>query len=517
MANLMSFSVTPQEQIRVKLFMLAGKKFDPRGAPDLIMLFVFLGIYLFNFAAVLFMLWNHKYPPLKSKNPILMLFIFLSSIFWLAGDLQVNGHAPLKGTPFTNCKFFGVWMHVLMGVSVMSSLIGLRSYGLYRVFCKGRPFRGVALYVSVAITVSFILSFGIISQALPAPISVYYMDLVDMCFFGPEYRAGLITFVWVNWAAVIAINWRIRHINCSFNETREIFLACGVVFLVLIGMTTLTYVVPEFALEARYRILATSMNHFGAISVWWLLLYKPMYECLTNRQGYLDEWMRKLRQDGQQEAYHYDAGSLIGNTTLRGDYSYVQQKQDGYRLSVLNATGNTNTHYDNKNSMCITSAGCDEAIIETVDVAAGRDHGDATHLPSSQPESPVCSHNGDIQIGIRHNDSASNLVDIEHSGAAKPSSPPAVPSKRSVEISTARWPRPPPLTNGKKTWERLGSVVDRFGAPASSSSLPSQNPTMPYTPIINFPEPAATRPLRRAPTQDSNLDDPFDLNKRRLI
>ncbi|KAJ2889644.1 hypothetical protein GGI21_006487, partial [Coemansia aciculifera] len=58
MANLMSFSLTPQEELRVKLFMLAGKKFDPRGTPDLVMLFVFLAIYLFNFAAVLFMLWN---------------------------------------------------------------------------------------------------------------------------------------------------------------------------------------------------------------------------------------------------------------------------------------------------------------------------------------------------------------------------------------------------------------------------------------------------------------------------
>ncbi|KAJ1657783.1 hypothetical protein GGF38_004351 [Coemansia sp. RSA 25] len=460
------------------------------------------------------MLWNRKYPPLKSKNPILMTFIFLSSIFWLAGDMQVNGHAPLKGTPFENCKFFGVWMHVLMGVSVMSSLIGLRSYGLYRVFCRGRPFRGVALYVSVAITILFMLSFGIISQALPASVSVYYMDYVDMCYFGPEYRAGLISFVWINWAAVIAINWRIRHINCSFNETREIFMACGVVFLVLIGMTTLTYVVPEFALESRYRILATGMNHFGAITVWWLLLYKPMYECLTNRQGYLDEWMRKLRQDGQQEAYHYDAGSLIGNTTLRGDFSYVQHKQDEYRLSVLNNNSNNNAttaqYDDNKNSMCITR-GCDEAIIETVEVVGDRRV--ASQVSSPQPDSPVCSHNGD---NMHHNDSASNLVDL----VPYEQPPPPVPAKRSVEISTARWPRPPAPTSNKKPWEKLGSVVDRFGAPASSPSLlppHTTSSTKPYTPIIHFPEPAATRPVRRTPTQDSNLDDPFNANKRRLI
>ncbi|KAJ2756851.1 hypothetical protein GGI19_000506 [Coemansia pectinata] len=506
MANLMSFSVTPQELLRVKFFLIAGKKLDPRGASDLIMVFVFLAIYLFNFAAVLFMLWNRKYPPLKSKNPILMTFIFLSSIFWFAGDLQVNGHAPLKGTPFVHCKFFGVWMHVLMGVSVMSSLIGLRSYGLYRVFCKGRPFRGVALYVSVIITVLVMLAYGIITQALPEPISVYYMDYVDVCFFHAGYRAGLITFVWVNWAAVIAINWRIRHINCSFNETREIFLACVVVFLVLIGMTTLSYVVPEFALDARYRILATSMNHFGAITVWWLIMYKPLYECLTNRQRYLDEWMRKLRQDGQQEAYHYDAGSLIGNTTLRGDYSYVQNKQESHRLTVLGESG-YNNDFDNKGTV-IGNTACDEAIIETTDMIIGCDRV-TSQVSSPQPDSPVCSHNGDIELAIHRNNSSSNLVEFSASA------PPPVPPKRSVEISTARWPRPPPPVSNKKPWEKLGSVVDRFGAPATSSSLPTS--TKPYTPIIHFPEPAATRPLRRNPTQDSNLDDPFSPNKRRLI
>ncbi|KAJ2900326.1 hypothetical protein IWW38_000585 [Coemansia aciculifera] len=458
MANLMSFSLTPQEEVRVKLFMLAGKKFDPRGAPDLIMLLVILSIYVFNFAAVLFMLWNRKYPPLKSKNPILMTCIFLSSIFWLASDLQVNGHAPLKGTPFVHCKFFGVWVHLLMGVTVMSSLIGLRSYGLYYVFCRGRPYRGVPLYVSVALVALFILIFGIISQALPASMSVYYMDYVDMCYFDPKYVAGIFTYVWVNWLMVLAINWRIRHINCSFNETREVFCACSVVFLVLIGTTTITYALPEFALRARYRILLTSMNHFGAITVWWLLLYKPMYECLFNRQRYLDDWMHKLRQDGQQEAYHYDAGSLVGTTTLYGESYVKQNKQDGHRLSDSNGADINN--------------------------------------------------NDDIQLVMHHhtNDSASNLMDVPQP-AMLLTPLPQVPQK--------------PVSTSKKPWGKtLGGGVDRFGA--SSSIVPPPSPlampmSQPYTPIINFTEPAATRPVRRNPTKDTTLDDPFDLNKRRLI
>ncbi|KAJ2825406.1 hypothetical protein GGI24_003170 [Coemansia furcata] len=238
------------------------------------------------------------------------------------------------------------------------------------------------------------------------------------------------------------------------------------------------------------------MNHFGAITVWWMIMYKPLYECLTNRQRYLDEWMRKLRQDGQQEAYHYDAGSLIGNTTLRGDFSYVQNKHESHRLTVLGVS-----EYDNKGTVT-GKLSCDEAIIET-DAIGDRLNSQA---PSSQPESPVCSHNGDIELAIHRNNSYSNLVDTISSADEPP--------KRSIEISTARWPRPPPQVSSKKPWEKLGSVVDRFGAPATTSS---PNVPKPYTPIINFPEPAATRPLRHTPTQDANHDGVFSANKRQLL
>ncbi|KAJ2889292.1 hypothetical protein GGI21_006631, partial [Coemansia aciculifera] len=127
---------------------------------------------------------------------------------------------------------------------------------------------------------------------------------------------------------------------------------------------------------------------------------------------------------------------------------------------------------------------------------------------ASRNASPSSSHKDDIQLVMHHhtNDSASNLMDVPQP-AMLLTPLPQVPQK--------------PVSTSKKPWGKtLGGGVDRFGA--SSSIVPPPSPLampilQPYTPIINFTEPAATRPVRRNPTKDTNLDDPFDLNKRRLI
>ncbi|KAI7823492.1 hypothetical protein BX661DRAFT_186730, partial [Kickxella alabastrina] len=112
---------------------------DPRGKPDMIMLIFFSVIYCFDFFVLAYMLWNKKYPPIKSKNPILMTILMLISMTWFVGDLQSNGHVPLANTPLTNCKAFGF----------VCALTALRAYGLYRVFYLNLPYHSLGLYLPV--------------------------------------------------------------------------------------------------------------------------------------------------------------------------------------------------------------------------------------------------------------------------------------------------------------------------------------------------------------------------------
>ncbi|KAJ2446955.1 hypothetical protein GGF42_005563, partial [Coemansia sp. RSA 2424] len=237
----MSFSITKSEEVRVILASWGKQHLDPRQAADLIMVIVISVVYFIQLLAVIYMLWNRSYPPIKAKNPGLMTCVFISSVMWFTGDIQANGHAPLKGTPLQNCKAFGVWIRVLLGVCGMSALIGLRSYGLYRVFCRNLAYRGLGFYIPFIVTSAFMVIYGIVLQALPANITIRYMEPVDLCYYNDKYKASLYALLWLTWVIIAALNWCTRNIKSSFNETREILFACVIVFGVLIFMTVMSY------------------------------------------------------------------------------------------------------------------------------------------------------------------------------------------------------------------------------------------------------------------------------------
>ncbi|KAJ1946412.1 hypothetical protein GGF37_001178 [Kickxella alabastrina] len=104
MENQLSFSVTESELNRVISSKLARVTVDPRGQADMTMLIIIASAYCLDVLAVVYMLWNRKYPPIKSKSPIIMAMMMAISIIWFVGDLQANGHVPLA-VPLANCLF----------------------------------------------------------------------------------------------------------------------------------------------------------------------------------------------------------------------------------------------------------------------------------------------------------------------------------------------------------------------------------------------------------------------------
>ncbi|KAJ2115124.1 hypothetical protein IW146_002554 [Coemansia sp. RSA 922] len=475
MGNAMSFSVTAEEEARVQIFKSQGMVLEPRQAGDLVLVIVITLVYFFQLLAVLFMLWNRKYPPIKAKNPWMMLPIFVAYIFWFVGDLQINGHAPLKGTALEKCKAFGVWLHLLLGIYPVSAFIGLRSYSLYQVFCRNLPFRGFQLYASVAFIVGSLLTFGIVTEALPVSKTTLYLDGLDMCNFSSGFQAAIFAYVWVSWAAVAALNWRIRNIKSSFNESREITVACAIVFGVLTFVTTLSYVEPTYPLNLKWRILTTSLNHFSAIATWWLPMAVPLYKCLTNREEYQKQWMLKLRQDGLQRAYHVNTESTDGVSAPGESYSYLHRPLSNH-VAALNkelgsATANGEFFYSPTNE-----TGMEKAITQ---------NRTAKHVSSAS------SGNDDGEVGVHLNSSNSNLV------------------QRSQLPSAS-----------KRPWDKLTNAVNNIGGPSLSSasnlsaSVSPSTATQPYTPIINFAEPASNAPQRSNVTQ---VKSKYSTDGRQLI
>ncbi|KAJ2357536.1 hypothetical protein IWW50_005134 [Coemansia erecta] len=319
MGNRLSFALTASEQQRVKMAQALDMHLDPRGAADWIMIIVITIVYSIDVLAVLFMLWNRTYSPIKCKSPILMSCMIVSGILWFAGDIQTNGHAPLEHTALTNCKAFGVWVRILLGVCTLSALIAMRAYGLFRVFCKNRPFRGWGLYRPYAVFCLCMVVYGIVSQVVSPSVTIHYMAVVDICYYESGFKASLFALVWVTWLIVAFLSWRIRNIKSSFNEARESLVACSAVFAVLIFTTVMHYTSPLFPLNVRLRILTTSFDHLATNVFWWSVMAVPLFNCLVRRDRYLAEWTAKLRADGLQRMY--DVPSPEG-TNAKGSSVY---------------------------------------------------------------------------------------------------------------------------------------------------------------------------------------------------
>ncbi|KAI9503848.1 hypothetical protein GGI25_005770 [Coemansia spiralis] len=329
MGNTLSFTTTKSEVLRVVAGSAYGQKVDPRGTADIVMIVVISIVYFVDVLAALYLLWNRRYPPLKSKSPVIMTMCIVASVLWFAGDIQVNGHAPLEGTPMAECKAFGVWMRVLLGVCTLSALVALRSYGLYRVFCRNLPYSGIGLYLPFVIYCVCILVYGIVSQVLSARTTIHYMPVLDICYYEPGYKASLFALLWVTWIFVALINWRIRHIKSSFNESREMLAACIAVFAVLIFTTVMHYARPNYPLSVRLRITTTVLDHLATNTVWWLIMAAPLFNCIRRRREYLRMWLATLRSDGLQREYEVASHSGPQPTDVEAFYYFngVENKE----------------------------------------------------------------------------------------------------------------------------------------------------------------------------------------------
>ncbi|KAJ2824561.1 hypothetical protein IWW50_003279 [Coemansia erecta] len=339
----MSFSQTADEQNRVKLAEVLGYKLDPISYKDMGLVIAISVVYGLGFLAVVFMLWNRKYPPLKSKNPELMAAAYVSCVFWFVGDLQINGHVHLRGTILTDCRGIGVWMRVLLGVCTVSALIALRSYGLYRVFKQNRPYRGVAFYLPFLVYCACTLVYGIVTQVLPSSVIIEYQPMLDVCYCPSAFRGALYGYIWATWLLIAFINWNIRNIKSSFNESREMAFSCFLVFAILTFSTVMQFVRPEYPFSQVLRLLTTGMDHLGTTLVWWSIMGVPLFNCAFRRHTYLECWTAKLRKDGLQHEYNIKSDSY--NATDQTRLSLESDYDDG--MFLFDASDNAPVYLPN--------------------------------------------------------------------------------------------------------------------------------------------------------------------------
>ncbi|KAJ2513761.1 hypothetical protein GGI11_004285 [Coemansia sp. RSA 2049] len=303
----MAFPDGELEQRRVEAAASMGLKLDARNTVDVATVGVFGTVYAIGLLAVVYLLWNRRYPPLKAKGPELMAVLFAAAAVWFVGDIQAGGIVPLAAARMANCRAFAFWAQMLLGGCLFSGVLGIRSYMLVRVFRQNRPARGWRFYGPVAAYLACLAVFGVLSVTLGPEATSRYDAALDVCDSNTPLMKAVVAFAWVSIALVVVLTWAIRSIKSSFDESREMTFACALMLAALVFSTAVRFARPHYALRRGYRVAATAVNHATANAVWWALLGRPLLNCARGRDAYLRRWVAQLQQDGLQQQYNLES------------------------------------------------------------------------------------------------------------------------------------------------------------------------------------------------------------------
>ncbi|KAJ1878871.1 hypothetical protein H4R99_003158 [Coemansia sp. RSA 1722] len=335
----MVFPNATLEAQRVKNALDMGETLQLRTKADLGVVIALSSVYFIDLIAVAFILLNRRYAPIRAKNPFLMTLLFLASVFWCIGDEIVNGHLPLANSTFTDCRSWAILVRVLFGICLMCAIFAIRSYALYYVFKLNRPCRGLGFILPIIFYAGCILAFLIVAYALHPEKSALYVPSLDLCKLDTPFKISIYVFIWITWAFVAFINYKIRNIKSSFNESREMAVACFILLVVMLFNTLVQFIHPYYSFNKGYRISSTLLDHVATNTIWWTIMGSPIINCLFRRKQYLEEWTMKLRQDGLQREYHVRPINCSNATLnmsaggLRESYMYSASDGQGFFYS----------------------------------------------------------------------------------------------------------------------------------------------------------------------------------------
>ncbi|KAI7825058.1 hypothetical protein BX661DRAFT_185190 [Kickxella alabastrina] len=135
----------------------------------------------------------------------------------------------------------------------------------------------------------------------------------------------------------------VRNIKSSFNKAHEMMATCAIILVGLLISKIVNYINPMYLVNYTLRILITSTNHFAANSLWWLIMGKPIYKCIFDRNRYLHMWMPKLRKDGLQK----DKRSMLVSMSTACYTNAGSFYEPGSKICALKHFGSRDTAYAN--------------------------------------------------------------------------------------------------------------------------------------------------------------------------
>ncbi|KAJ1892344.1 hypothetical protein LPJ66_006399 [Kickxella alabastrina] len=296
----MYYDMTSDEKKRIELAAFSGLSVDPLGYVDFAVVLFYITTLLIGLIANIYIWFNRHYAPLKAKNIPLMTGIYFHCIFFFLGDVTLCGLVHVRGPVFGNCILMLVWFRSMLGNFSLGALLTIRSYKFYCVFCRNKPMQGYRRTLPYLVYILIIAIVGIISTLVPRRMTMVFLDSIEFCSVNENLVTTYCTMLWAVWVAYTAMMWLLRNVRSSFNEFKEMAVSLSLLILCTVSNQALLYMVPHLPASLYWRVVLVTIDQLTANYMWWLVMFKPLYNCLFYRNTYLEEWQQKMTDDGFQ-------------------------------------------------------------------------------------------------------------------------------------------------------------------------------------------------------------------------
>ncbi|KAI7819978.1 hypothetical protein BX661DRAFT_189576 [Kickxella alabastrina] len=282
----------------------------PVGKTDTLVIGLSSAIFGVTFIFMVIAWSKYKYRPIRAKNMLLTTCMFFSGIMWFVGDIPMNGHVLLEG-PWRLCKFWNVWVRVLF-CFIYTTVLFSRCYALDRVFNQNKPTSGWAYYAPSVLLFAFIIIYSIVTQVMPDRLTIGYREDYELCTTTDGYVIVTLTMLWANWLIIIAMMYRLRNIQSTFNEFYEFLCISFFGIAAMIKTNVVHYTHAKYPYTLGYRVAETIGDVIIINGIILLIIGYPVVMSIIRPREYEREWLLRLRTDGLQDMYE-------GNFNVRTD------------------------------------------------------------------------------------------------------------------------------------------------------------------------------------------------------
>ncbi|KAJ2511977.1 hypothetical protein H4217_007118 [Coemansia sp. RSA 1939] len=261
-----------------------------------------------SLAAIVYVNINRGYIPLKCKNIPLLNTLFCAMVVWYIGDIYTYQPTVVaNGGSRGVCIVTMSWLRMSLGVYTVVSCHVFRIYQYHCIFRWRVRATGRRLWIPVAAWTAIPLAYGVLASALPA--NRGGNDYIDgMCVsYKPLYFVAVVLLVLllVVWACATLM---MRGINVCFDEYRELLIVIGSTVVVVALQVALRWVPGIGDTGFSYNSLASITDVLiGQISLL-VLIARPMFHCIRDRDRYLRYFLHTLRREDRETEYELANG-----------------------------------------------------------------------------------------------------------------------------------------------------------------------------------------------------------------